>query len=48
MYPSYQCPRCGISGWMLSTMDEWDGYCAYCDIRFNKDGDILGAARKAV
>ena len=36
------CPKCDFkeTHW-LSTTNEWEFYCPECDMRFNKDGNIL-------
>lgn len=40
-----ECPQCGCihCDW-LSTMNEWEFYCKHCDVRFNKQGEVVTRA----
>jgi len=35
------CPKCGTQECtrLLSTTNQWDGWCKECDIRFNRKGE---------
>lgn len=38
---SRECPKCNQQEGtkLLSTTNQWDGYCPKCNIRFNRNGD---------
>lgn len=35
------CPRCDLPSEWLSTTNEWEYYCSFCVVRFNKHGEFM-------
>jgi len=42
MFAFKPCPKCNRRDrdW-LATWNEWEYYCAECDIRYNAEGEVL-------